>query len=109
MARKGKLILFKWEASLAPKGFTKLYNNILFDPNLSPSAKTLYAVLIKYTGNKSYCYPSQISLGADLGVSTKSIGRWLKELTSHGLITTKRRGLAQSNVYYLAKSERKEG
>lgn len=89
----------------APKGFTKLPNAILFAPNLSPASKTLYLLLINYAGNKSYCWPSQSKLATDLGVSTKSIGRWLDELTSHGLITTRRRGQTKSNVYYLAKSE----
>ena len=107
--KKKPIMVNKVESSSSPKEFTKLPNDILFAQTLSPSTKTLYALLVSYARDKSYCYPSQISLGADLGVSTKSIGRWLKELTSHGLITTKRRGLAQSNVYYLAKSERKEG
>jgi len=95
------------------KEFTKLPNDILFAPTISPSTKTLYALLVSYARDKSYCQPSHSRLATDLGVSTKSIGRWLDELTSHGLITTKRRGLTNkipwSNVYYLAKYERKEG
>ena len=111
--KKKPIMVNKVESSSSPKEFTKLPNDILFAQTLSPSTKTLYALLVSYARDKSYCQPSHSRLATDLGVSTKSIGRWLDELTSHGLITTKRRGLTNkipwSNVYYLAKYERKEG
>lgn len=89
----------------APKGFTKLPNAILFAPKLSPASKTLYLLLVNYSRQDGHCFPGQQRMAEDLGVSRKSIGKWLQELSRFGLITSKRRGLTKTNVYHLVSPE----
>ena len=93
--------MFKFEASSSPNGYTQLPNAILRAKNLSPSSKCLYALLLDYARQDGHCFPGQQRMAEDLGVSKKSIGKWLQELSRFGLITSKRRGLTKTNVYHL--------
>ena len=88
------------EYSSPMKNFTKLDNNILKDPNLTAQAKILYAVLVSYCWDSGYCYPGQMQLASELGVSDRSIRNWLKSLEKYGLIKKAHR-FGLSNLYYL--------
>ena len=82
------------------KNFTKLDNNILRDPNISIQEKILYASLVSYCWDSGYCYPGQMRLASELGVSDRSIRNWLKGLEDYGLIKKVNR-TGTSNIYYL--------
>lgn len=88
------------EYSSPKKNYTKLDNNILKDPNLSIQEKILYAVLVSYCWEKGYCYPGQMQLASELGVSDRSIRTWLTGLEKSGLIKKAHR-FGLSNLYYL--------
>jgi DNA-binding MarR family transcriptional regulator len=56
------------------------------DPNLSVSAKALYAVLCCYANKNRLCWPSISTLADDLNSGQSSVKRWIKELKSHNYI-----------------------
>jgi len=81
-------------------GFTQIPNTILMRVDISPGAKLAYATLLMYGWNGT-CFPGQQTLAQNMGVSTRSVINYLKELTKLGLVQIKRRGLTQSNEYHL--------
>lgn len=83
------------------RGFTQV-PNFLLDTNLiSPGAKLAYALLLRYAWQNDYCYPGQERLAADMGVTSRSLITYLKELAKVGFIVIERRGQGKSNVYEL--------
>jgi len=53
---------------------------ILHDSDLSPRAKLLVGLLYNLTDGNGYCCVSNNYLADDLGMSTRTVQRWLKEL-----------------------------
>ncbi len=82
-------------------GFTQLPNYILKDKKLSFGARLAYAVLLSYAWQEDSCFPGQDRMAADLGVSRRMVIEYLKELKDHRYIDVKRRGLNQTNIYYI--------
>jgi len=82
-------------------GFTALPNWILKKRGLSPGAKLLYALLLSYAWQSDHCWPGQAQLAADLEVTDRTVRTWLTELQAHDLLTVERRGLTQTNVYWI--------
>ena len=83
------------------QGFTSTPNYILRNPNVSVGAKMVYILLLSYAWQKGSCFPGQETLASDLGVSNRSVVKWIKELEKEGLIARKRRGLGKTNVYII--------
>ncbi len=82
-------------------GFTRVPNFILVNPKISVGAKLAYAMLLKYAWQDDYCFPGQKRLAEDMGVSTRSVVEFIKELKRAGLINVVRRGQGKSNLYEL--------
>lgn len=82
-------------------GFTALPNWILKKRGLSPGAKLLYALLLSYAWQTDHCWPGQAQLAEDLEVTDRTVRTWLTELQAHDLLTVERRGLTQTNVYWI--------
>jgi predicted transcriptional regulator len=62
-------------------------NVLLRNPNLSASAKLLYARLAEYCRNGSVkCYPSHERLAEELGLSINRISQLIKQLVDAGFI-----------------------
>ncbi|MFA6081221.1 MAG: helix-turn-helix domain-containing protein [Patescibacteria group bacterium] len=70
---------------------------------LSIQSRYLYCVLLKYCGRNDSCYPSQMTLGKDLGISTRYIRNLVDELIQAGIVFKKRRGFNRPNTYTVAK------
>lgn len=81
-------------------GFTQIPNALLRRPGLSAGAKLTYVGLLSYAWQGS-CFPGQERLAADLGLGKRSVIRHLQELQTAGLLIVKRRGLRQTNIYFL--------
>lgn len=83
------------------QGFTLVPNVILRYPGISFGAKLCYAMLLSYAWQKDRCFPGQDRLGADLGVTARSVQTYLAELKQCGIIEVSQRGLTKTNVYRL--------
>lgn len=96
-----KTIVLEGFDPFSSQGFTQIPNALLRDKKLSPSAKLCYSMLLSYAWQKEACFPGQEKLGEDIGMTRKSVYRFLKELERFGYLETKRRGLGKTNVYVL--------
>lgn len=81
---------------------------VIRHPDLSATAKALYADLMTYAANDTHAaFPGRAALADDLGVSLRTIGAKIRELEARGIIrVTSRRnkhtGAFYSNHYELA-------
>ena len=72
---------------------------------ISPAAKICYARLCRYCGRKTnICFPSLDELADELGVTTRSINSYLRELEDDGFLVIQRRGMQMTNKYRLKKN-----
>lgn len=85
------------------KNFTMIPNVLLSECQLSTPARLLLCVLFKYSFQKDYCWPSQETLGKDIGCTSRHIRNLLKELEEAELIDPKRLGFNRTNTYKLSK------
>ena len=85
--------------------FTQVPSMVMRDGNLPASARTLYAILLSYAWQESECWPSQATLGEDLGISDRRTRGHLRELEEAKLIRTEREN--GHNVYLLLALPRK--
>ena len=73
-------------------------------PGLDWSAKCLYARLALHLGKPrkgAHCDPDRETLAREMGVSTDSIDRWLKELITEEFIKRKRHGQERAECIFL--------
>lgn len=95
----------KHENPLREAGFTQVENIVLRDGSLGARPKALYCVLLSYAWNKNECYPNQETIAEDLGVTRRTVIRWLEELKEYGLIEVVKRKTEddqfKSNLYII--------
>jgi len=89
------------------RGFTQVPNFILVSKQVSVGAKLTYAMLLKYAWQDDYCYPGQERLADDIGVTTRSVVKFIKELQEADFIEVERRGQGRANRYILNLKPRK--
>lgn len=82
-------------------GFAQLPRLVLRAKGLSDKAKVVYALLLDYAWQQGSCFPGQHRLAQDLSTTERTIRRALDELRRFRLIDWKRRGLSQTNIYYI--------
>lgn len=68
---------------------------------LSLEARILYGILFTRANGENVAWPGQESLADTLGVSKRSIIRYVQELEKHDLIEAKRTGLNRTNRYII--------
>ncbi|NLO88958.1 MAG: helix-turn-helix domain-containing protein [Clostridia bacterium] len=91
----------KFKDKTLKHGFTSVPNAVLEEPDLSPGAKITYFLLLKFAWKSGEAFPGQEKLADAIGCSEKTVRTYLSELQEAGLISCKRRGLTQTNVYYI--------
>lgn len=69
------------------------FAKVLADERLAPGAKLILWRLVEYLGGKSYSWPSQVTLGLELGMKDRTIRHHLKRLKALGYITWKKGGV----------------
>lgn len=72
---------------------------------VGPYGLCVYNALTRHA-REERCYPSQIHLAIELGISIASVKRGIKNLKEWNIIAINRRGKTQSNEYWLL--DRKE-
>ena len=108
LLEKHKNIILDGFDPVASHGFTQVPNFILRAQDLSPGAKLTYSMLLSYAWQNDFSFPGQEKLASDIGVGKRTVIRHLKELQENGVVTIKRRGLGQPNVYTLCATVKKK-
>lgn len=94
-------IIFDGGDILTKRGYTVVPNFLLNSSTVSAGAKLTYVMLLKYAWEKDFCFPGQVKLAEDMGVSERYAHGCIKELEKARLISVTRRGQGRSNVYKL--------
>jgi DNA-binding MarR family transcriptional regulator len=85
---------------LAAEGpfFAKIWDSVLYDKDLSPSAKVVYAVLDRYAQwyGHDAVFPSQETIAERAGISARTTNDCLKSLEERGHIRREDRGFGKS-------------
>lgn len=81
------------------QGFAPVPLQVLRSPRLSPSSKTLYALLLSYAWFDAECFPGQERLAQDFGATRQTIKKYLDELKDAQLIDWEQRGFNKTNLY----------
>jgi hypothetical protein len=89
------------DSPVLKKGFTSAPNAVLYDSSLSIGARWLYIILLSFAWQENECWPGHERLAQIAGCHRNTIEKYLKELRTAGLVSWKRRGLNQTNIYYL--------
>lgn len=76
-------------------------NWLLRRKEISQGAKLVYARLMQYGAKSGKIFPKRQLLAEEVGVSPRQLDRYLSELESLNLISSRQRGLTQSNQYYI--------
>lgn len=84
-------------------GYTHIKNELLNPSQLSINARYLLIVLIRYCGQKDYCYPSQATLAEIMKLSERQLRTYLDELCKFKLVYKTRSGYNRPNTYYASK------
>ena len=74
-----KNIILQGADLLSARGFTQVPNHIL-KGSLSPGAKLAYAMVLSYAWHNNFAFPGQKRLADDMGVSERSVIRYMQEL-----------------------------
>ena len=98
---KDRNIILKGADEATKGGFTQVPNFVLESDHISPGAKLVYAMLLKYAWQNGFCFPGQEALARDMGCSRRSVIRFMKELTRKEFMEITRRGQGKTNLYIL--------
>lgn len=71
-----------------PTGYTQILNSVLRSNPLKPGPRTLYTVLASYGWKGPKVIVSQKRLAEDLGISERTVRRYMRVLEEHGYIRT---------------------
>ena len=84
------------------KGYVSITNKVLFNHKISLGAKVVYWYLLTRAFGKGNCFPSNETIGKDLGIKRReTLIKYKKELVKEKLLKTIRRGSRKSNVYII--------
>ncbi len=72
-------------------------------PRFTPTAKTLYTLLLTYAGQRCVAWPGQVTLCEVLAVSPNTLRKALGELSAAGLVAIQRRGDGKTARYSVRK------
>ena len=93
-----------YDPELGPGYFIQARSDFMRAEHISSDAKVLYAILLSYCGAGNTAWPGLDRLGRECGsISKPTVRKALGELEALGLITVKRRGLTQTNLYHVHK------
>lgn len=88
---------------MANNGFTQVPNEVIKDSYLTIQARMIYIFILSKAWTSNKAFPGHKLIAETMGVSTKTVGKYLQELKTADLISWKRRGLNKTNLYTLNK------
>ena len=94
--------------------FAVIPATVLFNNELKPNEKLLYALITALSNKEGYCYASNKYLGEKLGVDHKTVSRWIANLRKYNylvidIIRNEQQEIIQRKIYpndipYLSKN-----
>jgi hypothetical protein len=75
--------------------FAQIPLEVLYNPELSTAARTLYAIVLSKVNKEGYCYATNETLAEWLGTTERTVRRNLKELKNKTLVKTFNEGLSR--------------
>lgn len=66
--------------------YTKVYRSFIEQEDLTRDAKILYVCLMVYVNNKFQCWPSYSLICRNLGMTDKTLTKYINELIEKGYI-----------------------
>jgi len=89
-----------FDDELMASGFTQVPNAILESPQITPQAKVIYQLLLRFAWQKDHAFPGQETLCRMMGfTSDNTVRKYLNELRELRLVDWEQRGLNKTNVY----------
>ena len=98
---KQRNIVLRGADALSQKGLTQVPNALLRHKTISPGAKLVYTMLLSYAWQNDFCFPGQETLAKDMGVTSRSVRTYLKELEAKKFLTIQQQGQGRVNIYHL--------
>jgi hypothetical protein len=89
------------ENEMLRAGFAAVPYLVLRDTRLSVGARLAYAILLIYAWQEGSCFPGQVRMANDMGVSTRHLRRALTELRELGYISWRKLVAGGTNTYTL--------
>jgi len=75
--------------------YAKVPLEVLYNSELSTSARTLYAIVLSKVNKEGYCYATNETLAEWLGTTERTVRRNLEELKTKTLVKTFNEGLSR--------------
>ncbi len=84
--------------------FAVIPATVLFNNELKPNEKLLYALITALSNKEGYCYASNKYLGEKLGVDHKTVSRWITNLRKYNylvidIIRNEQQEIIQRKIY----------
>jgi biotin operon repressor len=99
---KDKNIILRGADMATAMGFTQVPNFLLKSKKLSAGDKLAFAMLLSYAWQNDFCFPGQMRLAEDMGITDRSVRTHLKALEINGLLIIRQRGQGKTNLYELS-------
>ena len=89
------------ENEMLKAGFAAVPYLVLRDTRVSIGARLAYAILLMYAWQEGSCFPGQVRMAQDMGLSTRHLRRALTELCDVGYISWRKLMPGGTNTYTL--------
>jgi AraC-like DNA-binding protein len=89
------------ENELLRAGFAAFPYLVMKDKALSLGARMTYAFLLMYAWQEGSCFPGQVKLAEEMGLSERQLRRYLYELSENAYIRIERADKRFNNTYIL--------
>jgi AraC-like DNA-binding protein len=87
------------ENALLRAGFAAFPYLVMKDKALSLGARMTYAFLLMYAWQEGSCFPGQVKLAGEMGVSERQLRRYLYELSENAYVRIERTDKRFNNTY----------
>jgi len=95
------------ENEMLRAGFAAVPYIVIRDVKMSIGARFAYAILLMYSWQEGSCFPGQQTMAALMGVTERTLRRWLSELRDHDYISWRRTSPGATNTYYILDAKSK--
>ncbi len=96
---KDRNIILRGADAATAQGFTQVPNFLLRLKEITSGDKMTFAMILSYAWQNDSCFPGQVRLAEDIGLSRVRVTELIAELEKSGFVTIQRRGQGKTNLY----------